>query len=140
MSIWCSWPDVGHDPHPDEPIRGGEVRTYAQGFSNHYPDTNGTHELPASVGIASIPPWCVPGREDLGEDESDAIAPWLRLGLYAEDSLTWWPSEPGGTKPRSDGPICAEVVIDEAAVRQLCDDLTAWLDRPKAHPIEGTHA
>ena len=49
MSIWASGPTIGRDDEDDlrEP---GTVLTYAEGWSNHYPD--GTAELPATIDVA----------------------------------------------------------------------------------------
>src|SRR4051794_37933050 len=99
MSIWCSWTEVGHDvepPHlaemglevvtlgdpPESPTRG-EVRSYATGYSNHYPTTDGEWEQPANVGISSIPVWCVPGHGDEFDDET--LGGWVRLDVYTAE-------------------------------------------------------
>ena len=132
MSIWCSWPQIGHDWFGDEPMRGGEVRTYAEGFSNHYPDTTGSHELPASIDLAHAAPWCVTGHNQNGENyacagcgehHAEEVGAWLRLGISAKDSLSWW----GEEKPSHSGPVHADVVLDEAAVLRLSHDLGEWL-------------
>ena len=147
MSIWCSWPAIGHDPHDEEPLRGGEVRTYATGWSNHFPTADGEAELPASIDLADIAPWCVPGHEQDAanyrctgcgaEHDHPECGPWLRLGLYAEQSRTWHGSldSHGVFAPIvSTATMHATVVLDEDAARALRDDLTAWLDRPKVRP------
>ena len=59
---------------------------------------------------AHIPVWCVPGHED--DETSNAVGPWYRLGIDSGE----------------------EVLLDEAAVAALRDDLTAWLNREKARP------
>jgi len=113
MSIWCSQPAIGFDdwfkrarkPH------GGHVRSYATGWSNHYPTTNGKVERRASIDLATIAPWCVPGNEHNWDDR--ATGPWLRLSVNSD------------------------VVMDEGAVRELVSQLTEWLDRPKVHPATG---
>jgi hypothetical protein len=131
MSIWVSHNDVGHDAWADdtEPQpRGGEVRAYAAGWSNHYPTTD--VEAPASVGLAHIAPWCVPGWRDDGVDYPEC-GPWVRLSVDSDAALTWWTKD--GVKPTA-APIHASVVLDEGAARQLADDLLAWLARPKVHP------
>jgi hypothetical protein len=150
MSIWCSWESVGWDDWAERPgfVRG-EVRTFAEGFSNHHPDSTGSHELPANVGVDHIAPWCVPGHNEgepdnhvdyrctgCGErhDYPDA-GRWLRLGIYARDALSWW-TDDGEDKPKHTGPVAQRVVMDEAAVRALRDDLTKWLELPKVQPIE----
>lgn len=124
MSIWCSWESVGHDDFPDrtEP-RGGDVRSYASGWSNHYP----THdvELPAHVGLAHIPTWCVPGHRDEENDDDFPLGPWVRLDVVTHDY------ENGKA---AGGPWAHSVVMDEGAARQLAADLIQWADSPKAQP------
>lgn len=145
MSIWCSWPEVGYDieppgievihigdrPDPSIP-QGGEVRSYAVGFSNHYPTRDGEYEQPAHVGINHCPVWCVPGHRDEYDDET--VGEWVRLDVYtaAHDFHQ-------GGKPTGEYDL-ASVVMDEAAARALAADLLEWADRPKAFPIEGTTA
>jgi len=109
VSIWCSSPAIGQAAN-DAP-RPGVVLTYADGFSNHYPDMTGSHEWPASVEIAEIAPWCVPGHEECDECDEHA-GPWLRLSMWALG-------------------LNAAVVLDEAAARELAGDLLAWADRKK---------
>jgi hypothetical protein len=147
MSIWCSWPWVGHDPFDGEAPRGGEVRTYAQGFSNHYPDTSGSHELPATIDLAHVAPWCVTGH-DSGEapewrcsgcDESHEsnerqVGAWLRLGIAAAAGLNFWAKDAEGNPTRER--VDAEVVLDERAVLRLYHDLGDWLMLPKVRSAE----
>lgn len=126
MSIWVSHPVIGWDdyPDPDEPNpRGGEVRSYATGWSNHYPTRNGHVEQPASIHLASIPAWCVPGHQDSTSDEEQGE--WLRI-----DIESWAHDWHSGGKVVT-GPDSAAVVLDEAAARQLVADLTSWLAAPK---------
>ena len=123
MSIWASHDPVGHDDH--EPLRGGDVRSYATGWSNHYPTTDGEVEQPAAVGIAHIPTWCVPGHRDADDYDDFPLGPWVRLDVITHDH------ENG--KPVS-GPWSHSVVMDEAAARQLAADLLKWADAPKVHP------
>lgn len=124
MSIWCSWEDIGYDTFTGEWVRG-EVRSYATGFSNHYPTTDGTYEQPSSVGIATIPVWCVPGHR---EEMDKTVGPWVRLDVWTADhSFT----DGGQFTGRYD---TASVVMDETAARSLAADLLAWADREKAHP------
>lgn len=141
MSIWCSWPPIGHDPYDDPDAPGGEVRTYAAGFSNHHPDASGTHELPAHISLAHIAPWCVPGHDQdapgyrctgcsYAHDGWD-VGPWLRLGLYADDSLEF-----ARDRQHHTGPIATTVVLDYRAARALRDQLNDWLARPKVNPRE----
>lgn len=113
MSIW-----VSHGPV------GGDVRSCANGWSNHYPTTDGTVERPAAIDLASIPTWCVPGH-DLTEGR--ARGPWLRLGVFtARHDFR----DPRVVLER----LSANVVMDESAVRDLVAQLTDWLDTPKVHP------
>lgn len=128
MSIWCSWEDVGHGDHFDSgpSPRGGDVRSYASGWSNHYPTADGTVEQPASVGLAHIAPWCVPGREDADED-AGTVGPWVRLDVVTYDHERGIPTG---------GPWAHSVVMDEAAARTLAADLLRWADMPKITPEE----
>jgi hypothetical protein len=113
----------------------GEVRSYATGWSNHYPTTDGAVERSAAVEVSYMPAWCVPGRgyhdEHDATDDFEALGPGLRLSV---DSWAHNFHEPEAVTGRSD----ATVVMDEAAVRCLVADLTEWLERPKAHPVEPT--
>lgn len=145
MSIWCSWEDIGTDVltilterdgkpcleavgDQPEPKRG-EVRSYAVGFSNHYPTRDGEYEQPANVGISSIPRWCIPGhRNEEGQDDYDMLGEWVRLDLFtAEHSFK------DGGKPTGRY-LNAAVVMDVEAARALYHDLGDWLMRPKAQP------
>jgi hypothetical protein len=147
MSIWCSDATTGFDdgaePGTPQPV-GGQVRSYADGFSNHHPNT-ATHEKPASVSLASIAPWCVPGHTGRRMDgfrcsgcdaqhDYPECGPWVRLDLYSPNALTWWnPDDLPNPQP---APIHASVVLDEAAARALAANLVAWADRPKVHPVK----
>jgi hypothetical protein len=141
VSIWGNWPDVGYeidtrlskDEH-GEPIlvavghegpERGEVRSYATGFSNHYPTTDGEYEQPANVGISGMPAWCVPGHSD---EYTDDLGPWVRL-----DVQTCEHDFAAGGTPTGRYDV-ASVVMDEAAARALAADLIAWADRPKVQP------
>lgn len=125
MSIWCSGRVIGHDPAwIDDDEQVGDVRSYAGGWSNHYPDQ--TVEQPANIDTAHIPVWCVPGHR--GEVDR-VIGPWLRLCVQSWEHDFRNPTE-------TVGQVNAAVVLDEAAVRALVDDLTDWLARPKAYPVE----
>lgn len=136
MSIWCSGRTIGHEldwePDPDdEPT--GEVRSYCDGWSNHYPTTDGEAEQPASLDVSHIPSWCVPGHRWDGDGEEPewyfgAIGPWCRLIVES------WKHDFMNT-PAVKGRERASVVMDEAAVRSLVADLTAWLEQPKVYPI-----
>lgn len=120
MSIWCSQPSIGHDQWTDDPPVG-DVRSYAEGWSNHYPTTDGAVEQPANIDLAHTPVWCVPGHHD---DDDERVGPWLRLGVYTTDHDGYTVGNPKS----------ATVVMDEAAVTALRDQLTEWLDHPKAQP------
>lgn len=123
MSIWCSWREIGWDKWRKKPrFVHGEVRSYASGFSNHYPTSDGEYEQPADIGISSIPVWCVAGHRD---EDGDEIGPWLRLDIGT------WDHDSG--RPRV--PVQAAVVMDEKAVRSLVKDMRAWLKAPKAYPV-----
>jgi hypothetical protein len=144
MSIWCSWPEIGYDMWPGDGVHGGvefmtlgdrpdpnvpnggEVRSYAVGFSNHYPTCDGEYEQRANVGISHCPVWCVPGYDD--EFDDDTVGEWVRLDVF-----TAVHDYQQGGKPTGEY-VNAAVVLDEAAARALVADLSAWLDRPKAHP------
>lgn len=124
MSIWASTDAVGQRDH----VLDGTVRTYADGWSNHYPGPD--VERPASVGLAVIPAHCVPGRLDdaYDGDEDGAPGPWLRMSLLTESSR------------RADGhpviPDGATVVMTPDAARTLGQALTAWADGGHTHPKE----
>jgi hypothetical protein len=156
MSIWCSGEHIGTDPtvmyeagdglyevdlgdgkaaRGREPVEQkperGNVISYANGFSNHYPDLTGTHERPACIGLATIPEWCVPGHDESGN--YDLLGPWLRLEVAAPETLNFWiKTDDGEPVVESEG---ATVLLDEEAVRSLRDDLSRWLERPKAQPV-----
>ena len=129
MSIWCSQEAIGFDDawRRAQKPHGGQVRSYASGWSNHYPTTDGKVERRACIDLATIAPWCVPGHDDIEGFEGMACGPWLRLCLNSSDH--------DYHNPRSIlGPENASVVMDEAAVREMVAQLTEWLNRPKVHP------
>lgn len=127
MSIWCSRPHIGYDD-PDPDAAGGEVRSYATGWSNHYPTTDGTVERPAFIDTAHIAPWCVPHHEDAETTfTGQENGPWLRLSMSTADHNWHEPHTVTGTTH-------ASVVMDEDAVRALVADLEAWLTEPKVRP------
>ena len=155
MSIWCSWPHIGTDPtvmyevgdglyeleigggnkgrKPVEqrPERGNVI-SYAEGFSNHYPDLTGSHERPAALALATIPEWCVPGHDNSGV--YDVVGPWLRVEVAAPEVLNFWEKDDGGNPiVEAEG---ATVLLDIEAATALRDDLTKWLRQPKAMPVE----
>jgi hypothetical protein len=112
MSIWSSWEEI-------------PCRSYANGWSNHYPTTTGTVERDGcAVDIASIPAYCVPGHDD---DDGVAVGPWLRLSV---DSVEHDFSAPENVL----GDRSASVVLDRDAVAALRDQLQDWLDRPEVYP------
>ena len=145
MSIWGSQEPVGYADEfveDDEPNpRGGQVRSYIVGWSNHYPDDT---EVESSVELAHMMAWVVPGHPDHSGvvDGNPVFGPWLRLGLDTVDHHVHaeWENGPDGarlvkpTEVRIGDDVRTSVVLDEDAVRQLRDDLTAWLDTPKVHP------
>lgn len=108
MSIWCSHEAVGYDEMNEGPQPyGGQVRSYAIGWSNHYPTTDDQVEQPASVGLAHIPTWCVPGWRDHEGPDDYPLGPWVRL-----DISTWEYDEKA--QP-TDKPRWAAVVMPESA-------------------------
>lgn len=126
MSIWGSHGDIGWD-YDENKFDGGEVRAYANGWSNHYPSAD--VEAPASIGLADIPAYCVPGHDQSGEnftcsgcgeyhDAYPERGEWVRLDIDSLGALSW---------PE---PIHASVVLDEQAARSLADALIAWAIRP----------
>lgn len=130
MSIWCSGPTIGWDDWPDEypQPQGGQVRSYANGWSNHYPTTDGAVEREAAIDTATIPVWCVPGHS---EEFDETLGPWLRLGVSSWEHNWHKPADVIGEEH-------ADIVMDEDAVRALVASLTEWLEQPKAYPIEET--
>jgi hypothetical protein len=128
MSIWCSRATIGTDREwpRDEDDPPGDVRSYVDGWSNHYPTTDGTAEQPACIDTAHIAPWCVPGWwASLAHDK---VGPWFRLSVDAPDTHM-------DSRGVTVGPWRhVSVVLDEAAVRSLVDELQSWLDTPKARP------
>ena len=122
MSIWCPYNDIGNTEWPDEPSRG-TVRSYAVGWSNHYPDDK--VEQPSAIGVASIPAYCVPDHSD---ETDGALGPWLQL------SIDGWDHDHALRNKAAARRASLSVVLDEEAVTSLVADLTAWLARPKVHP------
>lgn len=150
MSIWCSYPTIGWDDEgadvggmvidadgvrdPEPHWSGGEVRSYAVGWSNHYPD--GTAEYPASIDLADIAPWCVPGWWDRSDELDREVGPWLRMGVHSPHAVTYWSKDAEGNP--TPNPEVATVVLDVAAVQALYDQLGRWLAAEKITPIEET--
>lgn len=127
MSIWSSWPHIGYEWFGGRKRKpeGGVVRTYARGWSNHYPTLD--VEPPASIDFAAIPAWCVPGHEESGESDYERCGPWLRMSL---DTDAFTLNE--GSEPVPGARV--SVVMDERAVTALRDTCDEWLARPKARP------
>jgi hypothetical protein len=129
MSIWAPKDIVGWEDQfwgflQEKECHGGEVRTYAQGFSNHYPTTDDVFEKKASIELAEIPAWCVPGHTfEAFEAIQTAIGPWLRLCI----SDAYQTTEP---------PDRNAVVMDEKAVEALRDQLNLWLECKKIYPLD----
>ena len=129
MSIWWSEEDI-------------DAITYCEGWSNHYPEPGGEWELPAGVSLAAIAPWCVPGHgyTQSGDCENGCssheknpeVGPFVRLDVHAESSRSKWPSEPDPSPA-----WCHSVIMDEDQARELRDQLSTWLERPKVHPVAG---
>ncbi len=130
MSIWCSWTAIGFDRQSDG-HRRGDVRTYADGFSNHYPDQTGSHELEAGLGIDHAAPWCVPGHDECS-DCDDEVGHYLRLSMWDDGSLYWSAKE----SPARREPRYMAVVMDVEAARALRDDLDEWLAKAHIEPLE----
>lgn len=136
MSIWATRAEIGWDDEGwvsvtgtriEPTAAGGEVRSYADGFSNHYPTADDTVERRATIDTASIPSWCVPGNRT--SDDDTAVGPWLRLGVASVRHTTT--VEPAFAV----ADMAAAVVLDEAAATALRDELSAWLATPKIHPV-----
>lgn len=129
MSIWASLQGVGEFYNEDDPQRPpGVVASFATGWSNHYPDPDNGPEKVASVGLALVPSWCVPGHRDT--ELYDHVGPWLRLGVCSHEHDFHEGGKPTGNEEQAD------VVMDEDAVRSLVEQLTSWLDLPKVRPTE----
>ena len=147
MSIWCSWPHIGTDPTDWQDMKGrpipkkakrGTVLSYAQGFSNHHPDTSGSHERPAVIALASIAPWCVPGHDEkcepCGTHHDVEVGPWLRLEVAAPETLNFWTKDAEGNPTvEAEG---ATVVLDRKAAKALRNDLNRWLKAEHLEPVE----
>ena len=122
MSIWASRINIGHDnsPWPEE-RPPGEVRSYANGWSNHYPTPD--VEKPAFVGTAHIPPYCVPGHGDDAASE-EATGPWLRLHVAVWNEELGSPMIPDG----------GAIILDPDAARSLAAELLSWADSEHVQP------
>lgn len=149
MSIWCSWDHVGTVKQwmPESgAAQGGNVLSYARGFSNHHPDLSGTHERPAAIALSTTAPWCVPGHDQEGAgftctgcgrrhgEESEDVGPWLRMEVAAPESLSFWVKDAEGKPTVAEKGVI--VVMDEAAVKTLWTQLGEWLKTNKVQPIE----
>jgi hypothetical protein len=160
MSIWISWQHIGTDPtvmyevepglhevdlgdgkqaRGRQPVEqkpeGGNVLSYADGWSNHFPDLTGECERPAVVAVASIPSWCVPGHRG---DDADEFGQWLRLEVAAPETLNFWQKDAEGNPAVEEQG--ATVVLDRQAVQTLRDQLNVWLERATVEPIDKAHA
>lgn len=124
MSIWVNHEHVGTDLLVPETglHQRGVVLSYAEGFSNHYPEIDGDYERLSAVLIPHIPIWCVPGHDDATEE---ATGPWLRLDVNSERHVAG--------KPTGE-PASASVALDIDAARTLAADLLAWADGPHVFP------
>lgn len=156
MSIWISGQHIGTDPtvmyeagdgvyevdlgdgkqargrQPvEQKAERGNVLSYANGWSNHYPDLTGEAERPAVLATAWVPHWCVPGVEE-GDYDYEALGQWLRLEVAAPTTLNFWRKNDDGSPLMEDEG--ASIVLDKEAVRSLRDDLTLWLDRATVEP------
>ena len=126
MSIWSSnYQPIGSCP--DEETTIGDVRSYASGFSNHYPDKS--LEQNSFIDLADIVPWCVPGHVEDENTDYSAVGPWLRLGLYS------WAHDYDNPKNPPQEKADLSVVLNEEAVAALVKELQEWLDKPKVYPI-----
>lgn len=117
MSIFASYPDIGS--REDDDTTDGTVLAYEG--SHRYPKPGDPH---ANVGLATIPAWCVPGRDEPEDYDSDDVGPWVRLDV---------------STPNSDGNLrtsnAQTVLLSEDAARALAAQLVAWADQPKVHPV-----
>lgn len=150
MSIWCSTDHIGTDPtvmyevgegiyqvdigagvpkgrKVEQTAQHGNVLTFAEGFSNHFPDLTGTHERPAAIGLAYIAPWCTPGHGDCDTHDYPECGPWLRLEVGGR-GLSFWTKDDDGNPTEEN--VSATVVLDEPAARELARQLLEWADRP----------
>lgn len=124
MSIWANREHIGTDSRiPDSGLHHrGVALSYAEGFSNHYPEVDGEYERPASVLVSDVPRWCVPGHE---EADDRTTGPWLRLDVNSERHV----------EGRATGePAVASVVLDVDAARALAAELLAWVEEPHVYP------
>lgn len=142
MSIWAAGIVAGET---DDYEHDGSVVSYINGWSNHYPgefvnpENPGVHrfgsarditeETPAAIGTGWLPPWCVPGHSDTGDDIDTHVGPWLRLDLMMRTVSIWSGVEIGYQDVHS-------VCLNEDAVKALRDNLTEWIDREKVRPKE----
>jgi hypothetical protein len=125
MSIWCSRVVVGFDEGAEGPQPfGGQVRSYATGWSNHYPSVGGEVEQEAMIDTAHLAADCVPGHDDI---DWPNVGPWFRLGVIT-------PRHDWHNPTKIIGVDEATVVMDEAAVRALVAEPQDWLALPKVHP------
>lgn len=118
MSIFASYPDIGS--REDDDSTDGTVLAYEG--SHRYPGAADRH---ATVGLASIPAWCVPGHDE-PEDyvDYDCVGPWVRLDVTT-------PNPHGDLRTTN----AQTVLLSETAARALAAQLVQWADQPKVHPV-----
>lgn len=126
VSIWADLEHIGTDEriHGYPPHNRGVVLSYAEGFSNHYPETGGSFEQPSAVVLSSIPAWCVPGHT--GSEDFGVSGPWLRLDVNTAEHDEH--GQPTGARKH------VSVVIDVEAARSLAQDLLEWADSRHVYP------
>lgn len=121
MSIWSPFAEIGFPWifRESKRPRGGTVRGYAEGWSNHFPTAD--VEGPGCIMLASVPVWCVPGHYD--EEDWERVGEWLRVHVHATGHDYW---------TKEDYVADATVVLNVAAARALRDELDRWISQPKA--------
>lgn len=111
MSIYVTRAILGED-FAGEGV--GKVVGYPR---NDLSRINGNHWPKGSIDTAHIPHYCIPGHSDEDDCVKDLgdtpVAGWLRLAIEG----------PG---------MYATALIDAKAAEELRDDLTEWLEQPKA--------
>ena len=123
MSIWCSREHIGNETDWPEPGMPGVVASYAEGWSNHYPDPVAGPESECGISTAHIPTWCVPGHEETaGVDDERPFGEWLRLDVNG------WEHDFHNPRVRPTEQRLVSVVLDETAARSLAAELLAWAD------------
>ena len=110
----------------------GRVLSYCDGWSNHYPNEDSGVELPATICLAEIPSWCVPGHRD--SEDHGVLGPWVRLDVDSPRAVTVW--SPGSIHQPQPNPQHVSVILDEQAAKALRDQIDEWLDARKVFPRE----